>query len=186
MNEADLFTEALNRADPAERAAFLDQTCAGNSELRRRVEELLAGYADTGGPLDEYSVAPAESMATADLPTPIATGEHQPDRTREALARPDPDATSARESASSAVRAARVSMGEGIGTVIAGRSTLVDVRGDRPARARQGPPPRGPRPLERPQEVAVRAGEVSGDRPAAGEEVKRVKPVKGIVNNKRG
>ena len=45
MNELDLFTEALNRTDPAERAAFLDQACAGNPDLRRRLEELLAGHA---------------------------------------------------------------------------------------------------------------------------------------------
>ena len=32
MNELfELFTEALNRTDPAERAAFLDQACAGKS-----------------------------------------------------------------------------------------------------------------------------------------------------------
>ena len=72
MNEHDLLTEALNRTDPAKRAAFLDQTCAGNSELRRRLEELLAGYAESGGTLDRLPVAPAESTATADLPTPNA------------------------------------------------------------------------------------------------------------------
>ena len=130
MNEHDLLTEALNRTDPAERAAFLDQTCAGNSELRRRLEELLAGYAESGGPLDRPPVAPAESTATADLPTPIATGEHRPDGATETLARPDPDATTARESASPAPRAARVPTGEGIGTVIAGRYTLVEVIGE--------------------------------------------------------
>ena len=96
MNELDLFTEALNRTDPAERAAFLDQACAGNPELRRRLEELLAGYAQSGSPLDRPPVAPAGSAATADLPTPIATGEHRPDGATETLARPDPDATTAR------------------------------------------------------------------------------------------
>jgi hypothetical protein len=67
MNEDDLFTEALNRTDPGERATFLDQACARNSELRRTLDELLAGYADTGGTLDQPPVAPAESTATADL-----------------------------------------------------------------------------------------------------------------------
>ena len=60
MNELDLFTEALNRADPAERAAFLDQACAGNADLRRRLEELLAGHARVGSPLDRPPVAPGE------------------------------------------------------------------------------------------------------------------------------
>ena len=91
MNEHDLFTEALNRTDPAERAAFLDQSCAGNSELRRRLEELLAGHAESRSPLDRSPVAPAESTATADLQTPIATGEQRPDGATQTLDRPDPN-----------------------------------------------------------------------------------------------
>ncbi len=130
MNEHDLLAEALNRTDPAERAAFLDQTCAGDSELRRRLVELLAGYAQSGGTLDRPAVGPPESTATADLLNPIATGEHRQDWATAALARPDPDATTARESASPLSRAASVPTGEGIGTVIAGRYTLVDVIGE--------------------------------------------------------
>jgi len=130
MNEHELLSEALKRTDPAERAAFLDQTCAGDSELRHRLVELLAAHADTGGTLDEPAVAPAESRATADLRTPLATGEHRPDGATETHARPDPDATTARESASPVARAASISAGEGIGTVIAGRYTLVDVIGE--------------------------------------------------------
>ena len=42
----DLFCEALSRTDPAKRAAFLDQACAGNSNLRTRVEELLVLHAE--------------------------------------------------------------------------------------------------------------------------------------------
>ncbi len=45
MNELDLFTEAPARIDPAEQAAFLDQACAGNPEVRRRLDVLLAGHA---------------------------------------------------------------------------------------------------------------------------------------------
>ncbi len=130
MNERDLLTEALKRTDPAERAAFLDQTCAGDSELRRRLEELLADLAESGSPLDRPPVAPADSTATADLRTPIATGEHRPDWATEELARPNPNATTARGSASPSPRAARVPTGEGLGTKIAGRYTLVDVIGE--------------------------------------------------------
>ena len=130
MNELDLLTEALNRTDPAERATFLDQACAGNSELRRRLEELLAAHPHSGSPLDRPLVAPARSTATADLPTRFATREHRSDGATETLARPDPDATTARESASHVPRAAMVSTGEGIGTVIAGRYTLVEVIGE--------------------------------------------------------
>ena len=92
MHELDIFTEALDRTDPAERAAFLDQACAGNPDLRRRLEELLAGHARGGSPLDRPPVASAEADATADLTTPIATGEHRPDRATEAFAYTDPDA----------------------------------------------------------------------------------------------
>ena len=115
---------------PAERAAFLDQACAGNPDLRRRLEELLAGHAQSGSPLDRPPVAPARSTATADLPLPIATGEHRPDGATETLARPDPDATTARGIGVPRARAARVPTGEGIGTVIAGRYTLVEVIGE--------------------------------------------------------
>jgi hypothetical protein len=43
LNEQEMasFYEALMLADPAKRGAFLDQACAGNSNLRTRVEELL-------------------------------------------------------------------------------------------------------------------------------------------------
>jgi serine/threonine protein kinase/tetratricopeptide (TPR) repeat protein len=41
MDEQSLFIEALEKHDPAERAAFLDQRCAGDSALRQRLERLL-------------------------------------------------------------------------------------------------------------------------------------------------
>jgi serine/threonine protein kinase/WD40 repeat protein len=43
MTEETLFHEVLSRP-PAERAAFLDQACAGQSELRAAVEALLAAH----------------------------------------------------------------------------------------------------------------------------------------------
>jgi hypothetical protein len=101
MNEYELLSEALKRTDLAERSAFLDQTCAEDSEPRRRLEELLGGYADSGGPLDQAAVAPEESTATAEVVTPIATGERRPGWATDALERPDTDATTAGESASS-------------------------------------------------------------------------------------
>jgi hypothetical protein len=45
-HEADLFYEALNRADPVVRAAFLEHACAGQSGLRERLERLLAAHAE--------------------------------------------------------------------------------------------------------------------------------------------
>ncbi len=44
MNEETLFDQALARVDPQERAAFLDQTCAGKPELRLALETLLADH----------------------------------------------------------------------------------------------------------------------------------------------
>ena len=41
MNEQSLFIAALEKHDPAERAAFLDQMCAGDPALRQRLERLL-------------------------------------------------------------------------------------------------------------------------------------------------
>ena len=42
MNEQTLFAEALERPDPEDRAAFLDQACQGDRILRVRIERLLA------------------------------------------------------------------------------------------------------------------------------------------------
>ena len=44
--EMDLLYEAVMLADPAKRGAFLDQACAGNSNLRARVEKLLVIHAE--------------------------------------------------------------------------------------------------------------------------------------------
>ena len=43
-----LFAEALERTDPAERAAYLDGACAGDAALRCRVEALLAAHDGAG------------------------------------------------------------------------------------------------------------------------------------------
>jgi serine/threonine protein kinase/tetratricopeptide (TPR) repeat protein len=42
MRERDIFIEALQQADPAERSAYLDAACAGDDALRQRVLQLLA------------------------------------------------------------------------------------------------------------------------------------------------
>ena len=48
MTEETLFTVALEKAKGAERAAFLDEVCAGHAALRRRVDALLASHEQTG------------------------------------------------------------------------------------------------------------------------------------------
>jgi serine/threonine protein kinase/Flp pilus assembly protein TadD len=41
VREQSIFIEALEREDPAERSAFLEGACAGDLDLRRRIERLL-------------------------------------------------------------------------------------------------------------------------------------------------
>ena len=64
MNEETLFHEALARATPAERAAFLAEACAGRPELRSAVEALLAAHEQSGEFLGPPAVPAAD---TADL-----------------------------------------------------------------------------------------------------------------------
>jgi hypothetical protein len=60
MDEASIFLEALHKPAPEERAAFLDQACAGNDELRRNIEMLLKAHVRAG---DFLAQAPARSSA---------------------------------------------------------------------------------------------------------------------------
>src|ERR1700752_3171684 len=52
MTEEQVFLAALELADPAERAAYLDRACGRDVELRRQVEKLLAAHFRTGAFLD--------------------------------------------------------------------------------------------------------------------------------------
>jgi formylglycine-generating enzyme required for sulfatase activity/serine/threonine protein kinase len=48
MTEQTIFLAALDIADPAERAAYVDAACAGNTQLRRQVRALLAAHEGSG------------------------------------------------------------------------------------------------------------------------------------------
>jgi WD40 repeat protein/serine/threonine protein kinase len=48
MQEQSIFIEALEKEDPAERAAFLDQVCAADPALRLRIERLLQRHQEPG------------------------------------------------------------------------------------------------------------------------------------------
>jgi tetratricopeptide (TPR) repeat protein len=67
MTDESVFAAALDIADPAERAAYLDRACAGNPDLRREVEALLAAHAQPGHFLDR----PANATG-AYAPDPLA------------------------------------------------------------------------------------------------------------------
>ena len=62
-NLMTVFSEALERTDPAERAAYLDGACEGNAELRRRVEALLAAHDGAGRFLEPDSSVMSETNA---------------------------------------------------------------------------------------------------------------------------
>jgi Tol biopolymer transport system component len=68
--------EALYHAawtrEASERAAFLDEACAGDAELRREVESLLAQPATGDGVMDTPALAAAARLITQ--PTPSLTG----------------------------------------------------------------------------------------------------------------
>ncbi|HEX3152797.1 MAG TPA: serine/threonine-protein kinase [Gemmataceae bacterium] len=63
MNEESLFLAALNRPDPADRRQFLDRECAGNPELRQRLDVLLAAFA---AGKDRLEPPAAGQLATSD------------------------------------------------------------------------------------------------------------------------
>jgi tetratricopeptide (TPR) repeat protein/serine/threonine protein kinase len=70
VNESQIFTNALNVADPAERAAYLDAACASDAQLRTAVEALLQAQAND----PDFLERPAASLAdTADAPAATAT-----------------------------------------------------------------------------------------------------------------
>jgi WD40 repeat protein/serine/threonine protein kinase len=59
MNEREIFSAALQHQDLAARAAYLDQACAGDASLRRRVEVLLQALDKAGSFLEKPPAAEA-------------------------------------------------------------------------------------------------------------------------------
>jgi serine/threonine protein kinase len=65
----ELFLKAVEIASPREREAFLDQACAGDADLRAKVEALLRAGEQAGSFLEAPAVAvPAGLAATVDEP----------------------------------------------------------------------------------------------------------------------
>ena len=143
-----------------QRPGYLAEACGRDAELRAEVERLLAANADPDSILEPASSDPGTTLlpdktsatqaCNPDAPTPtaIATEVCRPDRPTETS--PDPDAATAAETVIHAPRAASLCVagtlrvppaspaprmgtlptGEGIGTVIAGRYTLVEIIGE--------------------------------------------------------
>src|SRR5207253_9210144 len=53
-----IFFAALEKGSPQERAAYLDAACAGDADLRRRVEKMLAAQAQAGSFLEQPAAGP--------------------------------------------------------------------------------------------------------------------------------
>jgi serine/threonine protein kinase len=66
MTERDIFIAALQREDPAQRQAYLDEACAQQPELRQQVENLLQLNAGAGSFLDAplFDLPPAVDRTT--------------------------------------------------------------------------------------------------------------------------
>src|SRR5437763_3859973 len=71
MREQSIFIEALEKADTAERAAFLDQACAADPALRPRIERLLERHRQTG---DVFDAPSPWALATGDPPVAESPG----------------------------------------------------------------------------------------------------------------
>jgi serine/threonine protein kinase len=69
MDEEAIFTTALELDSSEERAAFLDQACAGDAHLRRQVEELLGAHGQAGRFLDKAAAAWNAHLPTMDPPS---------------------------------------------------------------------------------------------------------------------
>jgi hypothetical protein len=64
--DVSIFTEALTHP-VAERGAFLDRACAGDAELRRKVEALLRAYERLGDFLETPPVKPGSSALDPEI-----------------------------------------------------------------------------------------------------------------------
>src|SRR5260370_32146402 len=82
-----IFFAALERATATERAAFLDEACAHDEDLRRRVERLLAAQPQVGGFLERPVVEAANVAALAPPDTPGSRAES--DSTEAPIKRPE-------------------------------------------------------------------------------------------------
>ena len=122
-----IVAEALKRTNPAARATYLDSVCEDDADFRAQVEALLATHDAAGRPAEADATGMHESTSPETLdqtpapdaatlpPSALATGELRSDGADFALA--------------VAPRGGRPG-GSGVGQVIAGRYTLLEVLGE--------------------------------------------------------
>jgi WD40 repeat protein/serine/threonine protein kinase len=58
----DIFFAALEKGAPLERAAYLDEACAGDLDLRRRLEKMLVGQARAGSFLEQPAASQLDTL----------------------------------------------------------------------------------------------------------------------------
>jgi eukaryotic-like serine/threonine-protein kinase len=73
----DLFTAALDLPDPPARAAFVDRECAGDPDLRRRVDVLLAAHDAPEVALERPLVVTVDQPEAADQAGTIIDGKYK-------------------------------------------------------------------------------------------------------------
>src|SRR5262245_38144555 len=79
-----IFFAALEKADPAERADYLNEACGDDGELRRRVDRLLATYPKVGRFLEQQPALEANQTGAF-----IEQGEANPPAALPGFSRPE-------------------------------------------------------------------------------------------------
>jgi hypothetical protein len=64
----EILAEAVTRNDPAARAAYLNEACAGDASLRAEVEALARSYDEEGDLLEATLAVPARDALSVPLP----------------------------------------------------------------------------------------------------------------------
>ena len=126
-NLMTIFAEALERTDPAARAAYLDVACGDDAALRRRVEALLAAHDGAGRFLEPDSSGMSETAAPE---TEEATRASVPETRPRRNWRPGNTDRTARLTTIAGAPPADRPGGFVAGQVIAGRYTLLEVLGE--------------------------------------------------------
>jgi tetratricopeptide (TPR) repeat protein len=84
MDEQAIFLAALERDDPDERAAYVEQACGDDDDLRRRVRELLQSHEESEGFLERpYLESVPTEFAGAEAGDRPSTAGEEPTRVEE-------------------------------------------------------------------------------------------------------
>src|SRR5437016_4509881 len=75
MTERDIFIAALQKEDPGQRHAYLDEACALQPEVRQQVEKLLRLYEGAGSFLEKPAAESADTGAFQNAAEPTRSPE---------------------------------------------------------------------------------------------------------------